>query len=142
MLIAAEPTANLPQAQEPLAKPRYNITSANARDMAAKSAEARRLQGTEQALERFEPVPVLLNPGVPEIYTRTRLARVRAQLDRLDAMILKERNPQFLDRLAAAQAKLAEQERVLDGRPLPGSHKPGPVRAPRKAIIEPEESAL
>jgi len=50
--------------------------------------------------------------------------RVREQLNHLDSMMFKETGPSKLDRLASAQAKGAEQERILDGRPLPGSRKP------------------
>jgi hypothetical protein len=46
------------------------------------------------------------------------------QLNRLDSMMAKEMDPQRLDRLASAQSKLSEQERILAGRPLPGSRKP------------------
>ncbi len=40
-------------------------------------------------------------------------------------MMLKETDPQKLDRLASAQTRLAEQERIMSGRPLPGSRRPG-----------------
>jgi hypothetical protein len=46
------------------------------------------------------------------------------QLDRIDGMIEKETDPMKLDRLASAQARLAEQERLLAGRPMPGSFRP------------------
>jgi hypothetical protein len=62
-------------------------------------------------------------------YVGARRARVRVQLDNLDASILRETRKQQPDGqrltwLAAAQERLAEQERVLDGRPLPGSRRP------------------
>ena len=60
-----------------------------------------------------------------------RLVRVREQLLKLDAMIEKETDAQKLDRLASASAKLSEQERVLDGRPLPGSRRPPTDKAQR-----------
>ena len=63
---------------------------------------------------------------------RARLERVRLQLDRVDAMMLTEDDPQRLDRLASAQMRLSEQERILAGRPLPGSRKPAPDRADRR----------
>jgi len=59
-----------------------------------------------------------------------RRLRVRALIGRLDDMVGVETDAQKLDRLASAQAKLAEQERILDGRPLPGSRKPRPERTP------------
>lgn len=53
----------------------------------------------------------------------------------LDAMVLEETDPQKLDRIASAQAKLAEQERILDGRPLPGSRRPGSERPARMISV-------
>jgi hypothetical protein len=57
-------------------------------------------------------------------YKALRLIRVRKQLDRIDEMMMAEVDPSKLDRLASAQARLSEQERILVGRPLPGSLKP------------------
>lgn len=73
-----------------------------------------------------EPLPELA------IYTRARLERVRTQLDRVDAMMLTEDDPAKLDRLASAQARLSEQERILAGRPLPGSFRPQADKASRR----------
>jgi hypothetical protein len=84
------------------------------------SAEAGRLGGLERARRLRE---------APLTHPERRLLRVREQLDRLDKLILAEKDPQRIDRLASAQARLAEQERILDGRPLPGSHRPRPERA-------------
>jgi hypothetical protein len=50
---------------------------------------------------------------------------------KLDELFLAERDPQKLDRLASASAKLSELERIMAGRPLPGSHRP--VSPKRKA---------
>ena len=67
----------------------------------------------------------------PDEFLATRLARVRRQLDMIDRLIEAERLPQALDRLAAASAKLSEQERVLSDRPLPGSRRPPNPRRSR-----------
>ena len=117
---------------------RFN--SQNAREMAAKAhvAKRRNYRAAKEALKsqslQRPPVSVLAAEvaGVDD-YTLRRLARVRLQLDRLDAMIQTETDPQRLDRLASAQAKLAEQERQLAGRPLPGSLRP--AGAPKRASI-------
>src|SRR5215471_2814104 len=53
-------------------------------------------------------------------------ARARA-FNRLDSMMSKETDPSKLDRLASAQAKVAEQGRILAGRPFPRSRKPSGV---------------
>ena len=91
-----------------------------------------------------EPEPVTL-PPIPENFAAIRLSRVREQLNRIDAMILEESDPQRLDRLASAQARLSEQERTLDGRPLPGSMRPSKAstaRRPTVSPIEPEQPGL
>lgn len=92
------------------------------------------IQAQAKAVITQAPAPVITEPA-PDltIYTRTRAERVRLQLDRVDAMMLVESDPQKLDRLASAQARLSEQERILAGRPLPGSYRPMPERTSRKA---------
>jgi hypothetical protein len=57
-------------------------------------------------------------------YVAANLARVRKQLDKVAEMLLREDDPAKIDRLASAQSRLAEQERQLAGRPLPGSLRP------------------
>ena len=69
-------------------------------------------------------------------YDVRRLHRVRAQLDQLDAAITRETakdhpDGQRLNWLASAQERLAEQERQLAGRPLPGSFRPREDRSAR-----------
>ena len=74
------------------------------------------------------PKPVVEKPIEPEdkVYRFFDLRRacVRKQLLKIDAMILKEQDPQKLDRLASANAKLSDLERVMSGRPLPGQLRP------------------
>jgi hypothetical protein len=93
--------------------------------MALRSWETRRKRALDDAAAK-EPEPL---PDTADPYINARLSRVREQLDRIDVMMTKETDPQKLDRLASAQAKLAEQERQLAGRPLPGSLRPtGPAK--------------
>lgn len=99
------------------------FTAANAREMAARSHEARRER------EVAFPQPTLQTAPQLSSYVAKRLARVRRHLDRLDELMMTETDPQKLDRLASAQARLAEQERILDGPPLPGSLRPKPPKA-------------
>jgi hypothetical protein len=103
------------------------FTTANAREMAARSQAARRQRTTQREAARE------VAPGLPQtnpqqdddaLFIAKRLARVRKQLDRIDGMIEKETDPMKLDRLASAIARLAEQERLLAGRPMPGSFRP------------------
>lgn len=72
-----------------------------------------------------------------EMYRKERIKTVRAQLARVDGLLLKSKDPQELDRLASAASRLAEQERQLAGRPLPGSLRPKQERAPRSTSAEP-----
>ena len=106
------------------------FNAANARFMAARSVTARKAAEAERAAN---PVPIPLPATAAadtERYIATRLARVRGQLNLVDAAIEKEASKaqpdgQRLNWLAAAQERLAEQERILAGRPLPGSRRPG-----------------
>lgn len=81
-----------------------------------------------------EPPPAPPSPQeTPSDYVSQRLARVRLQLARLDDLLDSETDPQKIDRLASAIARLAEQERQLANRPLPGSRRPPkerPLSAP------------
>lgn len=89
--------------------------------------------GRKGALARWtKPPPVVIPPPITEPitddYHARRIMRVRQQLDRIDAMLMEEEDAQKIDRLASAQLRLSEQERVMSGRPLPGSRKPLPER--------------
>jgi hypothetical protein len=109
------------------------ITSANAREMAAKSHESILLRNKLREERWNAPPPEEIKC---DEYIVKRVMRVRAQLDRIDRMMMEEDNPQAIDRLAAAMARLSEQERILAGRPLPGSHRPSKPRS-TKAGSEP-----
>lgn len=118
--------------------PRF--TAANARENAAKAHAARRqrLASGKLAGETLPQTPQLapLEPADErgDAYALRRLSRVRTQLDLIDQRIndiASKPSPdgQTLSWLCAAQERLSEQERVLAGRPLPGSIRP---RAPRE----------
>ena len=88
------------------------------------SAEAGRLGGLERARRLRE---------APLTHPQRRLLRVREQLDLLDHRIetlLKAETVDYqaVERAARSSASLSEQERNLDGRPLPGSMRPRPER--------------
>jgi hypothetical protein len=116
--------------------PRF--TAANAKEMAARSIAARKAAEAQRIANlAATPVPVTL-PADGDPYVLARLTRVRAQLDRLDDMISREKDPHFIDRLASAQQRLSEQERILAGRPLPGSQRPRtPARQPAGGPVDP-----
>jgi len=111
------------------------FTAANAKEMAAKSHLARRQRHSAWADAEDSPQFPATTAQHGDDYAGRRLARVRMQLDRVDDMMMKESDPQRMDRLASAQARLSEQERVLAGRPLPGSHRPAKERPPTKSMI-------
>lgn len=82
----------------------------------------------------IQPATVPLDP-----FTEKQRDIIRARMERLTDKLDTEEDPSKLDRLAAAWSKLAEQERILDGRPLPGSRRPREERrAPRPSLPEPE----
>lgn len=126
----------------------------NARLYAMRSVEARR----QRKLNPPPPPPVPVAPKVEaDDYQATRLTCVRRQLASLDKSLnallkrLEEGDDDVdaaqIDRLASAQARLAEQERQLAGRPLPGSLKPrqAPIRRPASdspVIEEPSQPCL
>jgi hypothetical protein len=109
------------------------ITSANAREMAAKSRAAKIAYKAQREEDRRIAAEARVKAEMEAkqlpAYAERRLARVRKQLDMLDDEIsaeLRKKHPdgQRIDRLAAASSRLAEQERLLDGRPMPGSLRP------------------
>lgn len=113
------------------------FTAETAAEYARRSHEARKaakLRSTE--LSQSTPTDPL--NAIPA-YTLERLIRVRKQLDRIDEMMMAESDPQRLDRLASAQARLSEQERTLDGRPLPGSMRPSKATSTRRPTVSPIE---
>lgn len=109
---------------------------ATSRKPAYGSAEAGRLGGFARAKQRLEQARIAAENATP--HEKRRLLRVREQLDRLDQMMMTENDPQRLDRIASAQSKLAEQERILDGRPLPGSRRPRETKPVRVPLPDPE----
>ena len=106
------PVMDSPAVLEPIKPSPYHFTKENAREYNRKAIAARE---AAKAAARL----------VAENYAGDRLKRVRAQLAKVDAMIEQEDDPQRLDRLASAQARLSVQEFALAGRPMPGSRRPG-----------------
>ena len=67
---------------------------------------------------------------------------MRVQLDLVDKRITEQANAktvdgQVLNWLCAAQERLAGQERILAGRPLPGSRRPAQDRTPAASAARP-----
>ena len=110
-------------------------TREQAREMAARSAVSRRLNPLKAVPPGFKLVPADYPEHAPasDDYPDIVLARTRTQLDLVAQRILDELEKEKPDSrrlrdLSDAQAKLAEQERILARRPLPGSQRP---REPR-----------
>lgn len=114
------------------------ITKENAKELQLLAAKRKMLNHQAKILARAEAMV-----AQPEMqYREVRLSRVRIQLDKLDEMLMSENDPAKLDRLASAQARLSEQERILAGRALPGSLKPvAPRKSSHTAPVEPDEPA-
>ena len=104
-----------------------------ARECARKSAEvrAKKRQEAEEAIAIANHLRAAAVVVPAKIYTHEQLNRVRERIDGLWELMATEEDPQKIDRLASAIAKLADLERILDGRPLPGSHRPKPTKEPK-----------
>jgi hypothetical protein len=112
------------------------FTAANAREMAAKAHATRQQRpGSGKLAGKTFPQTPQGGPHEPaNDYVSRRLARMRVQLDSVGRAIEAEATKatpdgQRLNWLAQAQERLAEQERILDNRPLPGSRRPGKADA-------------
>jgi hypothetical protein len=99
------------------------FTKANASEYARKGNAIR-----WHSLPKPEPQPVTSLPEPVRIaqddFTQRKLARVRVQIERVEDLLTAATEPQAVDRYAAALARLYEIERILAGRPLPGSRRP------------------
>ena len=126
-----ENTLELNESALPIAKTVVGIpfNSETAR-LGAKIAWEKRRQREEERRKRIEEDRLREEEKAREAmedgkrYLHSTLMRVRRQMEKFQDMMMEEEDPQKLDRLASAFAKLAEQERILDNRPLPGSHRP------------------
>lgn len=108
------------------------ISSANARSLAARSAEVRRLRRQASAQEAARLASLRIVPVPSENYAQVRLSRVRAILDTLDGRLSKlavAGEPKEIRDIAAALAPLSEQECWLSQRPRPGNLRPKATRS-------------
>jgi hypothetical protein len=99
-----------------------------------KAAEAKRIAQLEQLAAKAK-----LQPS--HEYLEQRIKNTRLTIERLEKLLMRAKNTQDLDKLASALSKLADLERVLDGRPLPGTRRPKADRASSRASmpVEPME---
>jgi hypothetical protein len=99
-----------------------------------KSADARK---ERKALVSLSLAPPPKPQPAPD-YQASRLSRTRAQIELLNTLLEREATKTRpdagqLDRLASALERLSELERILDGRPMPGTMRPGSAPPPRAA---------
>lgn len=130
----AEPIVETPMFQGK-AKVKPFFTKENAKMYAAQAAEARKQAAIDRE-KRIEASKAVAELAPSELYRQTRLARVRAQMDKVDLELDELLNDPKADqsRLKAileASKVLSEQERKLDNRPDPGSHRPTATKPKR-----------
>jgi hypothetical protein len=95
------------------------ITSANAKECQSLAVQSR------------------LDNASQEAFLLRQRGSVRARMREINSAVAKEMakedpDAQKVDRLASAWAKFAEQERIIDGRPLPDSRRPAAERTSKK----------
>lgn len=96
----------------------------------------RLLKAEETRIAESAQRPPQLPADSPDDFVARKLERVRLQWDKLDAMLDEALDKVPLDaggvdRIAAAICRVAELERTLANRPLPGSRRPSAER-PRR----------
>ena len=107
--------------------------------MTERSRQARKLRAVARPLEQAQPA----GPEPALDFTAELQAAVRARVRDILAGLQRETTKQRLDgaqldRLASALERLADLERVLDGRPLPGSRRPPREDAPSSRSAGPQ----
>lgn len=114
--------------------------AAKAKEMAKKSKEARqrREQEAKQALQMVNQLKACAIVEPSETYRLNRLARVRAQLAKVDSELDEllddpKADQSRLKAILDASKALSEQERKLDNRPEPGSFRPSSHKSKPKA---------
>jgi hypothetical protein len=120
-------------AQPPIQKP-WQFNAESSRKAAQLAVAARREKAERIRNEPPKPPTPSVETVKPESiddFTTRRLTRVREQLERLDRMAAEEDDPKRIKELADATTRLSEQERILDGRPMPGSRRPPTDKAQR-----------
>ena len=125
------------------------VTHETARAAAAKANQVRWSRWkAEQAKSATPAITPAITPPVPELvadeFIKRKLARVRGQIERIDGLMEEVTEPQAADRFCAALARLYEIERILAGRPLPGSMRPTKAQSSQVAwpIVEQQQPTV
>ena len=111
------------------------FTSENARELGQRGAKERWAKAKAREAEEQEAARVSRIVATPDGFTGQIITRTREHIVRLSDMIAAERDAMKLDRLASALSRLSELERVLSGRPLPGSFKPVAPKVRKVAVM-------
>lgn len=114
------------------------FTPATASEMGKRSAAKRAIQREQARIqaEQRKSNPeqaVVLAVSNDDAYRLERLTRTRKQLEQLDEQLEGESDPKAVKAIADAIARLSEVERILAGRPLPGSHRPSSPKRSKDA---------
>lgn len=126
-------------------RPKHYFTPENAADMAKRGNITRHrnrqlkmemLKRIQDKLENLDKIE--LSCDSTDDYLKERVSRTREKILKIENMIDSCTQPKELDQLASALTRLSELERILSGRPLPGSKKPAAER-PGKRQITPQE---
>jgi len=99
------------------------FTATTAR-IAAQASVAARKANRERPPAPPPPAPPPLPTTPADDFAVRKLARVRGQIERVELLLDDADDPQAVDRFANALTRLYDLERVLAGRPLPGSRRP------------------
>lgn len=111
------------------------ITPENAKEMSAKAVERRRILRENR---RKPPITTAIHPDQIPDYPKEQRDSARAMMKRIEDLFWQEKDPASLDRLCSAWSRLRVGEREADGRPLPGSRKPGADK-PDRVTFTPQE---
>ena len=96
---------------------------------AAKYAELAHAARRQQNLADATVANALPLADSADNFVSRKLARVRGQMDVIEKLLDKATEPQAVDRFCNALTRLYDVERILAGRPLPGSRRPREDRA-------------
>lgn len=110
------------------------FTTANAREMAARSVARRK---SAQAERTPSPATIPLSPaGSADTDLGINVASVRARLETLDGMMSRAKTDREWDNLTRAYDRMFRVWCVLTKTPGPGNRKPAPERPDRRGVIQ------
>ena len=103
---------------------------------------SKRIQALTKELEADPVQPPAITPQPSQNNENSDVARIEAQLERLNNLLDVESDPRAIEKLTLAITRLYERRRIFLGQPLPGSQRPSrkPIR-PSRTLAEPIEIA-